>query len=63
MLGICGSLMATRLLQGFLFGTEPWDILTFVCVTALVLLLALAATAVPSWPATRVDPVSALRHE
>ena len=62
-LGIGGSLMTTRLLRGFLFGTDPWDPLTFAYVTVLVLLLATAATALPAWRATRINPVSALRHE
>ena len=57
------SLMTTRLLQGFLFGLEPWDPLTFSCVAMLVLIVALTATAWPALRATRVNPVLALRHE
>jgi putative ABC transport system permease protein len=62
-IGIAGSLMMTRLLEGFLFGLKPWDPLTFSCVATLVLMVTLIATALPASRATRVDPVLALRHE
>ena len=61
--GVAGALWTTRLLQGFLFGVEPWDPATFVGVGAAVFALAVAASVVPALRATRVDPVLALRRE
>ncbi len=59
-IGIVGALLTGRWLSVLLFGVAPTDprLLT---VTALVLLaVALAASALPAWRATRVDPVKAV---
>jgi ABC-type antimicrobial peptide transport system permease subunit len=45
-----------------LFGVTPSDPLTIVAVSALLLLVAMAASAVPAIKALRVDPVAALRQ-
>jgi putative ABC transport system permease protein len=46
-----------------LFGTSPVDVPTLVQVSALFLVVALAACAVPAWRAARIDPMVALRQE
>jgi putative ABC transport system permease protein len=51
------------LLSSFLYGISAQDPLTFVTVAGLLLLLALAAGYVPARRATKVDPITALRHE
>lgn len=61
--GIAGSLALTGLVRTFLFDTSPTDPLTFVGISALVLLVTLLAAFVPARRATRVDPVIALRYE
>jgi len=61
--GVAGALVATRLLEQMLFGVKPWDPLTFSAVTLFVLLVAIAACALPALRATRVDPLAALRQE
>lgn len=61
--GFCGALVATRALRSFLFGVDPVDGLTFALVTTILFVVALAACWIPSWRATRVDPMVALRYE
>ena len=62
-LGLAGAVAATRLLTNMLFEVKPGDPLTYAAVSALLALVALAATYVPARRATRVDPVVALRNE
>nr|MBA3296485.1 ABC transporter permease [Acidobacteriota bacterium] len=62
-LGLAGAALATRLLSAFLFGIEATDPLTFGGVAALMLLVALLASYIPSRRALRVDPLTALRAE
>ena len=61
--GVAGSLALTRLLGSQLYGVTPTDALTLGAVTALLLLVALAACVIPARRATRVDPMVALRYE
>jgi len=61
--GVAGSLALTRLLRSQLYGVTPTDALTLGAVTALLLLVALAACVIPARRATRVDPMVALRYE
>jgi len=62
-LGIAGALALTRFLAGQLYGVRPTDPFTFTAVTALLALVALAATWLPARRAARVDPMIALRNE
>jgi putative ABC transport system permease protein len=62
-LGIAGSVGATRLLQQFLYETEPTDPVTFVGVSLFLGLVTLLACFLPAWRASRVSPVDALRAE
>jgi ABC-type antimicrobial peptide transport system permease subunit len=61
--GLAGAVAATRLFRTLLFGVGPRDPATFVAVTALLLLVSLAACSIPAIRATRVDPARALRSE
>jgi putative ABC transport system permease protein len=61
--GIVGALVLTRFLAGLLYGVGATDVLTFAVVTALVLSVAVIATAFPAWRATQIDPIGALRAE
>jgi predicted permease len=61
--GIVCALALTRVMSSLLFGVSATDLVTFAAVPALLAAVALAATAIPAWRATRVDPMVALREE
>jgi predicted permease len=61
--GLAGSFYATRFLDTLLFDLTPHDPTTFAVTAAVFVVVALAASYVPSRRATRVDPVVALRAE
>ncbi len=61
--GVVAAMALTRLMSSLLFGVKPSDALTFLSVTALLLLVAVAASYIPARRATNVDPLVALRHE
>ena len=61
MAGLLIALATTRLIASMLYRTTAADPLTFLAVSALFVLVALAAGYVPAARAMRVDPVAALR--
>jgi ABC-type antimicrobial peptide transport system permease subunit len=63
LVGLGCSMMATTLLRKLLFGTEPWDLMTFSAVTTLLAVCALLASFIPARRAASVDPADALRAE
>ena len=62
-LGIAVSLALTNLLKGMLFGIRPLDAVTFVAVSAVLLLVCLLASSAPAYRAARLDPVKTLRDQ
>jgi putative ABC transport system permease protein len=67
LLGVSGGLILSfglaRFLSGLLYGVRPTDATTFGTVSVLLAIVALTASYIPAWRATRVDPVIALRVE
>jgi putative ABC transport system permease protein len=63
LIGLIGSLAATRLLSSQLYGVKPTDPSTFGAVALLLALVAILAAYVPARRAARVDPISVLRDE
>ncbi|MGD2154867.1 MAG: ADOP family duplicated permease, partial [Gemmatimonadales bacterium] len=62
-IGLGLALPLTRLLRGMLYGLSPTDPITFAAIALLLVAVALAASFLPAWRATRVDPLEALRAE
>jgi ABC-type antimicrobial peptide transport system permease subunit len=61
--GGVAAIPLSGLLSGLLFGVEPIDPPTIGGAAVLLLLVALAASAIPARRATTVDPMTALRRE
>jgi ABC-type antimicrobial peptide transport system permease subunit len=62
-LGLGGAAAASGLLRSLLFGVSPFDPIVLVAAAIGVLLLALAASALPALRAASIDPMRALRGE
>ena len=62
-IGLAASVGTVRLIQSMLYGTGPLDPAVFACVAASLLLVTCIACLVPSWKASRIDPMQALRNE
>jgi len=63
LIGLAGSLAATRLLESFLYGVSVNDPATFITVPLLLASAALLASYIPARRAMKVDPMVALRYE
>jgi putative ABC transport system permease protein len=62
-IGVLTSLALSRLLNSLLFQVTTNDPRTYFSVSALLLLVAVLACAIPAHRATRIDPTTALRQE
>jgi len=62
-LGIAAAFAGSRLLASQLFGVGPFDPITYVGVSVVMLLVTLLASYIPTRRAMRVDPLVALRYE
>jgi macrolide transport system ATP-binding/permease protein len=62
-IGVSAALAGSRLIESFLFETKPNDPRAVALAAAILLASALAAGYGPARRASRVDPLTALRHE
>ena len=58
-----GALALARVMAGLLYEVRPTDAIAFAGAALVLALLAVTASLIPAWRATRVDPLVALRAE
>jgi putative ABC transport system permease protein len=62
LIGLAAALLLTRLMQDLLYGTSPFDPLTFAAVSATLVAVALVASYIPARRALQQDPITSLRE-
>ncbi len=62
-IGFVGAWETTAFIKSFLFGLQPNDPLALSFSIGILIACALLAGYAPAWRASRIDPMSALRHE
>jgi len=62
-IGLAGSMGATRLIRNLLYGVKPLDAGIYMAVAVLLASAAAIACIQPAWSASRLNPVDALRAE
>lgn len=62
-IGLAGALAVDRLIASLLFGVHPADTMTMTFVLATITAVAVAASWLPAWRASRLDPNVVLRDE
>ena len=62
-IGLVSAAAGARLMRSLLYEVTPGDPVTFLFVAVALPLIALLASVVPAWRATRVDPIVALKTE
>jgi len=61
--GVVGAALLAQLMRAVLFSVAPTDVVTYVAVSVLLIVVALAACYVPARRATKQDPLIALRTD
>ena len=61
--GVAGAAVFTRVMASMLFRVSATDASTFAAVPVLLGAVAFAATLIPAWRTTQVDPIVAMREE
>ena len=61
--GIAAGIAGSRYIESQLFGVKAGDPAIFALCAAAMLIVLLAASFIPAWRASRIDPIRALRYE
>jgi len=62
-IGLVVSIAVTRLMRSLLFGVSPTDPATILAVSIMLVVVALAASFLPAYRASRIDPILAIRQD
>jgi putative ABC transport system permease protein len=62
-IGLIAALALGRIATSLIYGVSSRDLVTFLAVTMLLILVSFAASLIPAFRATRVDPLAVLRDE
>jgi ABC-type antimicrobial peptide transport system permease subunit len=62
-IGLGAAMFTAPLVRALLYGVAPLDPVSFTLAAAFVLILTIAASAIPALRATRIDPSTALRQD
>jgi putative ABC transport system permease protein len=62
-IGVAAALGLTPLMTSFLYGVRPEDPVTYVLVSILLIVIAVAACYIPARRAMKMNPTIALRYE
>ena len=62
-IGLVAALALGRVAASLIYGVSSRDLVTFLAVTMLLILVSFAASLIPAFRATRVDPLAVLRDE
>jgi predicted permease len=62
-IGLGIAITLSGAIRSLLYGVGARDVMAFAGATAVVMAVALAASFFPAWKASKVDPLSALRHQ
>ena len=62
-IGVFGGVLAGRVIEAVLFGVQPGDPLVVAGAAALMVIVSLAAAAVPAFRASGIDPARVLHIE
>jgi putative ABC transport system permease protein len=63
LIGASAGIALSGVLRRQLYGVSPADPATYASIGALLIVVAIAASWIPAWRASRLDPVRALRGE
>jgi putative ABC transport system permease protein len=62
LIGLVAAIALSGAIRSLLYGVGAHDAIAFAGATGLVMAIALTASLIPAWRASKTDPLAALRH-